>query len=110
MLVVRTRRHAAYPGSSGLARSRENPPHSMPEPSPGVAASTAWPLRTARSLGGSGPVADIRARAGPRSWLKRPGAAKGLWYSIHDVGPDRIRGVITFGELSRSPVEETAGK
>jgi hypothetical protein len=45
----------------------------------------------------------------PRGWLKRHGgAAKGLWYSVRDVGPQHIRRVITFGELSRSPVEEPA--
>jgi hypothetical protein len=45
----------------------------------------------------------------PRSWLKRHGgAAKALWYCPREVPPERIRGVLTFGELSRSPVEETA--
>jgi hypothetical protein len=42
----------------------------------------------------------------PRSWLRR--SKKGLWYCPRDISPDRIRGVITFGELSRSPVEEAA--
>src|SRR5262249_22545295 len=28
--------------------------------------------------------------------------ARGLWYSLRDVAPERIRRVITFGELSRS--------
>jgi hypothetical protein len=42
----------------------------------------------------------------PRSWLRR--SKKGLWYCPRDVPPGRIRGVITFGELSRSPVEEAA--
>jgi hypothetical protein len=42
----------------------------------------------------------------PRSWLRR--SKKGLWYCPRDVPPERIRGVITFGELSRSPVEEAA--
>jgi hypothetical protein len=36
------------------------------------------------------------------------GAAKALWYSVRDVSPQQIRRVITFGELSRSPVEEAA--
>jgi hypothetical protein len=44
----------------------------------------------------------------PRSWLRR--SKKGLWYCVRDVPPDRIRGIITFGELSRSPVEEAAGR
>jgi hypothetical protein len=43
----------------------------------------------------------------PRSWLRR--SKKGLWYCPNDIRPDRIRGVVTFGELSRSPVEEAAG-
>jgi hypothetical protein len=42
----------------------------------------------------------------PRRWLRR--SKKGLWYCPRDVPPERIRGVITFGELSRSPVDETA--
>jgi hypothetical protein len=46
----------------------------------------------------------------PRSWLKRHGgAAKGLWYSPRDIPPQYIRGIITFGELSRSPLEAAAG-
>jgi hypothetical protein len=43
----------------------------------------------------------------PRSWLRR--SKRGLWYCPRDVPPQRILGVITFGELSRSPVEEAAG-
>jgi hypothetical protein len=42
----------------------------------------------------------------PRRWLRR--SKKGLWYCPRDVPPERICGVITFGELSRSPVDETA--
>ena len=43
----------------------------------------------------------------PRSWLKRQGgAARALWYSLRDVALHEIRRVVTFGELSRSPVEE----
>ncbi len=46
----------------------------------------------------------------PRSWLKRHGgAAKGIWYSLRDIPPQSIRGIITFGELSRSPLEAAAG-
>ena len=44
----------------------------------------------------------------PRRWLRR--SKKGLWYCPRDIPPERIRGVVTFGALSRSPVEEaTAG-
>jgi hypothetical protein len=42
----------------------------------------------------------------PRAWLRRHGgAAKGLWYSLQDVPPGRIRRVLTFRELGRSPVQ-----
>jgi hypothetical protein len=45
-----------------------------------------------------------------RSWLRRHGGAvRALWYSVRDVQPQQIRRVITFGELSMSPVEEMAG-
>jgi hypothetical protein len=42
----------------------------------------------------------------PGSWRRR--SKKGLWYCPGDVPPERIRGMITFGELSRSPAEEAA--
>ena len=42
----------------------------------------------------------------PRSWLRR--SKKGLWYCPRDIPPERIRGVVTFAALSRSPVQETA--
>jgi hypothetical protein len=44
----------------------------------------------------------------PRRWLRR--SKKGLWYCPRDVPPERVRGIVTFGELSRSPVEEAAGR
>jgi len=44
----------------------------------------------------------------PRSWLRR--SKKGLWYCPRDIPPDRIRGVVTFAALARSPVEEAAGR
>jgi hypothetical protein len=43
----------------------------------------------------------------PRRWLRR--SKKGLWYCPRDILPERIRGVVTFGALARSPVEEPAG-
>jgi hypothetical protein len=43
----------------------------------------------------------------PRPWLRR--SKKGLWYSRYDIPPERIRGIVTFGELSRSPVGEAVG-
>src|SRR5262249_28458250 len=42
----------------------------------------------------------------PRSWLRR--SKKGLWYCPRDLAPERIRGVVTFAALARSPVEEAA--
>jgi hypothetical protein len=33
-----------------------------------------------------------------------------MWNSVRDVAPQQIRRVITFGELSRSPVEEAVGR
>jgi hypothetical protein len=40
----------------------------------------------------------------------RGGAAKVMWNSVRDVAPQQIRRVITFGELSRSPVDEPASR
>jgi hypothetical protein len=37
----------------------------------------------------------------PRSWLRRH--RSGLWYCPRDVPPDRIRHVLTFGELAAVP-------
>jgi hypothetical protein len=34
----------------------------------------------------------------PRAWLRRNRA--GLWYSTHDIPPDRIRRVLSFAELA----------
>jgi hypothetical protein len=44
----------------------------------------------------------------PRSWLRR--SKKGLWYSPRDIPPERIRGVVTFAALARSPIEESAAR
>ena len=44
----------------------------------------------------------------PRRWLRR--SKRGLWYCPRDIPPERIRGVVTFGALARSPVEEAAGR
>ena len=43
----------------------------------------------------------------PRRWLRR--SKRGLWYTLRDVPAGRIRGLITYAALARSPVEETAG-
>jgi hypothetical protein len=34
----------------------------------------------------------------PRSWLRKN--RKGLWYSVRDISPDRIRRVLSFAELA----------
>jgi hypothetical protein len=71
---------------------------------------TAWAcLHVIRRHGGRAQEVVVLELDVPPSWLKRHGgAAKGLWYSVRDVGPQHIRRVVTFGELSRSPVEEAA--
>jgi hypothetical protein len=37
----------------------------------------------------------------PRRWLRR--SRKGLWFTRHDVPPDRIRQVLTFAALAAAP-------
>ena len=68
---------------------------------------TPWAcLHVVRRHGGKAQEVVVLEISVPRAWLKRHGgAAKGLWYSTRDIAPGRIRGVITFGELSRSPAE-----
>jgi len=34
----------------------------------------------------------------PRRWLRR--SKRGLYYCLHDIPPERIRGVVTFGQLA----------
>jgi hypothetical protein len=38
----------------------------------------------------------------PRSWLRR--ARSGLWYSLCDVGPDRLRRMVGFHRVAASAV------
>jgi hypothetical protein len=61
---------------------------------------------TVRRHGGRIEQVAILEIDAPRSWLRR--SKRGLECCPRDVPPGRIRGVITFGELSRSPVEEVA--
>ena len=42
----------------------------------------------------------------PRRWLRR--SKKGLWYGPRDIPPERIRGVVTFAALARSPASGDA--
>jgi hypothetical protein len=75
----------------------------------GSAAKTLWATNhVVRRHGGRIEQVVVLEVTVPRSWLRR--SKKGLWYCTRDVPPERIRGVITFGELSRSPVAETAGR
>ena len=43
----------------------------------------------------------------PRRWLRR--SKRGLWYCPCDIPPERIRGVVTFAALARSPLERLTG-
>ena len=71
-------------------------------------AKTAWAaLHTIRRHGGRVEAVVILEIDVPRRWLRR--SRKGLWYSVRDIPPERIRGVVTFAALARSPVEEAAG-
>ena len=38
----------------------------------------------------------------PRAWLRKN--RKGLWYSVRDIPPDRIRRVLSFAELAGASV------
>jgi len=42
----------------------------------------------------------------PRRWLRR--SKRGLYYCPRDIPPERIRGVVTFAALARSPVSGDA--
>ncbi len=41
----------------------------------------------------------------PRRWMRRCNV-RGLWFCKRDVPPEFIRGVVTFKQIARSPVEE----
>jgi hypothetical protein len=71
--------------------------------------SSAWAgWHTVRRHGGRIESVVILAVAVPRSWLRR--SRPGLWYCLRDIPPERLRGVVTFAALARSPVEESAGR
>jgi hypothetical protein len=68
-------------------------------------------LHTVERHGGRVEEVVILTVCVPRSWLKRHGGSvEGLWRSVRDIPPRCIRRVITFGELSRSPALEPAGR
>jgi hypothetical protein len=55
-------------------------------------------LHTVRRHGGRAEAVIILLVDVPRAWLRK--SRKGLWYSCHDIAPDRIRGVLSFAELT----------
>jgi hypothetical protein len=70
-------------------------------------AKTAWAaLHTVRRHGSRVEGVVILEVDGPRRWLRR--SKRGLWYCPRDIPPERIRGVVTFAALARSPAGGTA--
>jgi hypothetical protein len=55
-------------------------------------------LHTVRRHGGRAEEVVIIEVDVPRAGLRK--SRKGLWYSTRDIPPDRIRRVVTFGELA----------
>jgi hypothetical protein len=74
--------------------------------SPSCSAWAGW--HTVRRHGGRIEGVVILEIDVPRRWLRK--SKRGLWYCPRDIPADRITGVVTFGALARSPVEETAGR
>ncbi|HEX5272041.1 MAG TPA: hypothetical protein VFW33_16205 [Gemmataceae bacterium] len=63
-------------------------------------------LHTVRRHGGRVQQVVVLEVSIPRNQLRRHGGStKGLYYTAVDVPVESIRSIITFGELSRSPVE-----
>jgi hypothetical protein len=95
-------------GAAGLAQAARRRRQGHLAQRPGRAAKTLWATaHVVRRHGGKAQEVVVLEIEVPRRWLKRHGgAAKGLWYSTRDVGPQLICGITTLGELSRSPVEE----
>ena len=68
---------------------------------------TAWAaLHTVKRHGGRVEGVIVLELDVPRRWLRRN--RRGLWYTPCDVGPERIRRVIDFGELATSPLDVPA--
>ena len=65
-------------------------------------------LHTVRRHGGRVESTVVLELDVPRGWLRRN--RPGLCYCPRDIPPDRIKRVVTFGELAASPVEEKAGR
>jgi hypothetical protein len=58
-------------------------------------------LHTNRRHGGRAEAVITLLVDVPRAWLRRNPA--GLWYSVRDLPPDRIRRVLSFAELASAP-------
>ena len=70
-------------------------------------AKTAWAaLHTIKHHGGRAENVVILEIDVPRRWLRR--SKRGLYYCPRDIPPERVRGVVTFAALARSPVDESA--
>ena len=68
---------------------------------------TPWAtLHTVKRHGGRVENVVVLEMDVPRRWLRR--SKRGLWYCPRDVPPGRIRGLITFAALARSPADKTA--
>ena len=65
-------------------------------------------LHTIKRHGGRVEGVVILELAVPRSWLRR--SRRGLYYCPREIPLERVRGVVTFAALARSPVEEAAGR
>ena len=63
-------------------------------------------LHTIKRHGGCVEGVAILEIAVPRRRLRR--SKKGLWYCPRDIPPERVRGVVTFAALARSPVSGDA--
>ena len=63
-------------------------------------------LHTIKRHGGRVEGVVILEIAVPRCWPRR--SKRGLWYCPRDIPPGRVRGVVTFAALARSPVSGDA--
>jgi hypothetical protein len=59
-------------------------------------------LHTVKRHGGRAEAVIIMVVDVPRVWLRK--SRKGLWYSVRDIPPDRIRRVLSFAELAGASV------
>ncbi len=60
---------------------------------------TTWAtLHTVRRRGGRVEAVVVLEVSVPRRWLRR--SRKGLWFSVRDIPPDRVRRALAFGEVA----------